>query len=89
MIDDNRLVLINLIGNAIQFPASGHVRLEIESAPPVFGRVHVVCRVCDTGIGIPEEEARGHLPSLRASPIDRAADRAEQRSRSLHRKALH
>ncbi|MBI4906446.1 MAG: response regulator [Acidobacteria bacterium] len=64
--DSNRLrqVLINLIGNAIKFTASGHVllRLGLVSA----GAEGVVLRfaVRDTGIGIPKDRQRSIFESF-------------------------
>ena len=52
-----RQVLTNLIGNAIKFAKKGVVRLNVDistlSAPP--GAVHLVFKVKDDGIGIPQE----------------------------------
>lgn len=45
-----RQVLINLLGNAIKFTASGMIRLEVK---PSGGMLH--CAITDTGIGISSE----------------------------------
>lgn len=52
--DENRIeqILINIIGNAIKFTESGHIKINSCSAPD--NRITV--RVTDTGIGIPEEK---------------------------------
>lgn len=52
--DENRIeqILINIIGNAIKFTDSGHIK--INSEPAADNRITV--SVKDTGIGIPEEK---------------------------------
>jgi len=47
-----RQVLVNLVGNAVKFTASGHVLIDVASA---LGRA-VRIEVQDTGIGIPAEQ---------------------------------
>ena len=56
--DKNRIrqVLVNLLGNAIKFTPSGHVKLIVEADD----KSRFVFRVIDTGIGI-SEEAQEHL----------------------------
>lgn len=50
-----RQVLTNLVSNAVKFTQKGTVRLSVIADSPDFrGYSHVVCRVEDTGIGIPE-----------------------------------
>ena len=57
-----RQVLVNLIGNAIKFTATGHVRVAVELAPgpgSTEGRAADAClefAVHDTGIGIPADK---------------------------------
>ena len=56
-----RQVLINLIGNAIKFTASGHVRLRVEGmAPPATlasaESARIAFHVSDTGPGIAEDK---------------------------------
>lgn len=59
--DGQRLqqVLMNLVGNALKFTRRGRVTVEVEllgSAPKnVHGSDLIEFRVCDTGIGIPED----------------------------------
>ena len=60
LLDEVRLkqVLLNLIGNAIKFTESGHVRLSVgkSAAKGDTSRIDLVFRVEDTGVGIKEEE---------------------------------
>ncbi len=54
-----RQVLLNLVGNAVKFTDSGHVKLKVSCLAPVepeYGRCDIEVRVEDTGIGIPESE---------------------------------
>ena len=56
--DEGRLrqILINLVGNAIQFTESGHVRIEARFLPDWRpGEAGVRLAVVDTGVGIPKE----------------------------------
>jgi len=50
-----RQIIINLVGNAIKFTASGEVTVaaRLKSAQP--GRVELIFAIQDTGIGIPKE----------------------------------
>ena len=52
-----RQVLINLLGNAIKFTASGRIRLEVRAAPLEAspGQLLFTFGVRDTGIGIPAD----------------------------------
>jgi signal transduction histidine kinase/CheY-like chemotaxis protein/GAF domain-containing protein len=56
--DPNRLrqILLNLIGNAIKFTASGAVAVDARSRPLDDGRLELVVAVADTGIGIAAED---------------------------------
>jgi PAS domain S-box-containing protein len=52
-----RQVLLNLLGNAIKFTETGHVRVQLSSTPE--GSAHLLrVEVQDTGIGISEEAAK-------------------------------
>ena len=63
-----RQCLLNMVGNAIKFTASGEVVVTVTSEPPTdTGRVHVRFAVRDTGIGIsPETMARLFQPFTQA-----------------------
>lgn len=52
-----RQVLINLMGNAIKFTNSGHIKLRVHNLDPTMGGDirQVLFEVEDTGVGIPEE----------------------------------
>ncbi|MCF2497679.1 hybrid sensor histidine kinase/response regulator [Dyadobacter chenhuakuii] len=57
--DSHRLrqVLINLVGNAIKFTASGEIFLSIKQAKQIAGdQVELQFTIRDTGIGIPEDK---------------------------------
>ncbi len=60
MMDEIRLrqILINLVGNAIKFTQSGHVRLSIqgEYVDDKKSAVNLLITVADTGIGIPGDQ---------------------------------
>ena len=51
-----RQILVNLLGNAIKFTASGGVRLELSRLPARLTREELLFAVSDTGIGIPPEK---------------------------------
>jgi len=55
--DDTRIrqILVNLIGNAIKFTASGFVTLDIRSGKNRAGLPVLCCEVADSGPGIPAE----------------------------------
>ncbi|MBX3171604.1 MAG: response regulator [Candidatus Eremiobacteraeota bacterium] len=50
-----RQVLLNLVGNAIKFTASGEVTVEVEMVSQDAEGLLVRCSVHDTGLGIPPE----------------------------------
>lgn len=47
-----RQVLVNLLGNAVKFTSSGTVKLEVDATPVEDGRVTLLFKVSDSGIGI-------------------------------------
>ncbi|SFU98063.1 hybrid sensor histidine kinase/response regulator [Pseudoduganella namucuonensis] len=53
-----RQVLINLIGNAIKFTASGHVEVALAVGGEEEDRCEITFSVSDTGIGIPLEKQK-------------------------------
>jgi len=53
-----RQVILNLVGNAIKFTATGEVELRLEVVSQTEGAVTLRCCVRDTGIGIPAEKHR-------------------------------
>lgn len=57
--DENRLrqILLNLVGNAIKFTSEGQVEVRAEAVAPTSTALppQVRIRVCDTGVGIPED----------------------------------
>lgn len=56
-----RQVLTNLIGNAVKFTEKGEVSIEVRCAAAANGKVQLVFKICDTGIGIPEHVDRSSL----------------------------
>ncbi|MDH3769105.1 MAG: ATP-binding protein, partial [Gammaproteobacteria bacterium] len=63
-----RQILVNLLGNAIKFTKTGHVRLRVTAHPFDDRRYELVLRISDTGIGI----ADGDLDRL-FEPFSRPA----------------
>jgi PAS domain S-box-containing protein len=51
-----RQILVNLVGNAIKFTASGETRLTLRRLPARIAREELLFSVSDTGIGIPPEK---------------------------------
>ncbi len=49
-----RQVLINLMGNAAKFTEKGEIELSLHTEHEVDGRILIVAKIRDTGIGIPE-----------------------------------
>ena len=60
ILDEVRLrqILVNLVGNAVKFTESGHVRLAVRNRYPErdHSTLDMIFEVKDTGIGIPEEQ---------------------------------
>ncbi len=50
-----RQVISNLLSNAVKFTEQGKVKMEVDLLENVKGRVQLLFRVEDTGIGIPED----------------------------------
>ena len=53
-----RQILVNLVGNAIKFTASGEVVVRVVTASEGRGEVELDVSVTDTGVGIPPEKQR-------------------------------
>jgi PAS domain S-box-containing protein len=51
-----RQVLLNLMGNAVKFTASGEIKMELDVDAEEAGRIKLHAVVTDTGIGIPVEK---------------------------------
>jgi PAS domain S-box-containing protein len=51
-----RQILINIVGNAVKFTDSGGVTIEVEAAVDGGSETEFQIHVCDSGIGISEEE---------------------------------
>ncbi|NVK19449.1 MAG: response regulator [Methylocystaceae bacterium] len=51
-----RQILLNLSGNAIKFTAEGVIEVSLTSRPVEEGKVELIFKVKDSGIGIPEKE---------------------------------
>ena len=50
-----RQIMTNLLSNAVKFTESGEVLLTVESQPLADGRIELIIKVIDTGIGVPAE----------------------------------
>jgi signal transduction histidine kinase/CheY-like chemotaxis protein len=50
-----RQILINLVGNAVKYTASGEIVVEVEAAPIDGDRLRFAIGVRDTGVGIPRD----------------------------------
>jgi two-component system, OmpR family, aerobic respiration control sensor histidine kinase ArcB len=55
--DEMRLlrILMNLVGNALKFTANGSIEISVDIAQQLKGKMMVVLKVSDTGIGIPPD----------------------------------
>lgn len=51
-----RQIVTNLIGNAIKFTEEGYISLDISSRRLDNGKTEFLCRIDDTGTGIPEDK---------------------------------
>ncbi len=51
-----RQIATNLIGNAIKFTETGYIKLDVASRRLSDSRTEFVCRIDDTGMGIPEDK---------------------------------
>ena len=73
--DDKRLrqVLINLLGNAIKFTASGAVTLQVDVLDLSETQVSLFFRAIDTGVGIAQEDLRKLFEAF-----EQAGDRKKQ-----------
>ena len=56
-LDETRLrqILINLVGNAVKFTENGHVKISMQGQK-ASGRLDLVFKIEDTGIGIPADQ---------------------------------
>ncbi len=54
-----RQILLNLLGNAVKFTASGSIGISMSGQTVEGNRVEILFSVEDTGIGIPEEKMDG------------------------------
>ncbi len=62
-----RQVMLNLVGNAIKFTASGHVLIEVSASPDESSPPRISVAVHDTGIGLtPEQRERLFQPFVQA-----------------------
>jgi PAS domain S-box-containing protein len=68
-----RQILMNLVGNAVKFTATGEVALTVKSAGRHGGRVELLFAVRDTGIGIPIEAMERLFQSF--SQVDASTSR--------------
>jgi PAS domain S-box-containing protein len=51
-----RQILENIVGNAVKFTHFGEVSIALSLSEDLEDRVRILCRVTDTGIGIPSED---------------------------------
>ncbi|MCG8101127.1 MAG: ATP-binding protein [Candidatus Thiodiazotropha endolucinida] len=67
-------ILFNLLGNAVKFTDKGYIRVESEKVedPGVFAQPHILLKVEDTGIGIPQDRQEAVFDSFWQADIGNA-----------------
>ncbi|MDM8522248.1 ATP-binding protein [Desulfococcaceae bacterium HSG8] len=69
MLDETRLrqILFNLVGNAVKFTETGHIRLSAQKECKIEDRstLDLVISIEDTGIGIPQDQIQSVFESFR------------------------
>ncbi|MEW8690459.1 MAG: response regulator [Candidatus Thiodiazotropha endolucinida] len=67
-------ILFNLLGNAVKFTDKGYVRVELDKVvdPGVFAQPHILLKVEDTGIGIPQDRQEAVFDSFWQADIGNA-----------------
>ncbi|MEW8458747.1 MAG: response regulator [Candidatus Thiodiazotropha endolucinida] len=67
-------ILFNLLGNAVKFTDKGYIRVELEKVedPGVFAQPHILLKVEDTGIGIPQDRKEAVFDSFWQADIGNA-----------------
>ncbi|MCG8023365.1 MAG: ATP-binding protein [Candidatus Thiodiazotropha endolucinida] len=67
-------ILFNLLGNAVKFTDKGYIRVELEKVedPGVFPQPHILLKVEDTGIGIPQDRQEAVFDSFWQADIGNA-----------------
>ncbi|WP_369159969.1 ATP-binding protein [Candidatus Thiodiazotropha sp. LNASS1] len=67
-------ILFNLLGNAVKFTDKGYIRVELDKVedPGVLAQPHILLRVEDTGIGIPQDRQEAVFESFWQADIGNA-----------------
>ncbi|MFI0457681.1 MAG: ATP-binding protein [Candidatus Thiodiazotropha endolucinida] len=67
-------ILFNLLGNAVKFTDKGYIRVELDKVedPGVFAQPHILLKVEDTGIGIPQDRQEAVFDSFWQADIGNA-----------------
>ncbi|MEW8287324.1 MAG: response regulator [Candidatus Thiodiazotropha endolucinida] len=67
-------ILFNLLGNAVKFTDKGYICVELEKVedPGVFPQPHILLKVEDTGIGIPQDRQEAVFDSFWQADIGNA-----------------
>ncbi|MCG8047424.1 MAG: response regulator [Candidatus Thiodiazotropha endolucinida] len=67
-------ILFNLLGNAVKFTDKGYIRVELEKVedPGVFAQPHILLKVEDTSIGIPQDRQEAVFDSFWQADIGNA-----------------